>query len=123
MRVNQVKVLIADDEVDLRVLLSEVFQRLGLQTLVARNGSECLLMVKREHPDAVVLDLTMPGLNGIEALKEIRKVDPRIPVVVLTASTYPVLHQTARALGATAVYTKPCDLEQFARHVASLASS
>jgi CheY-like chemotaxis protein len=116
------KVLIADDEAEQRAILSELFQRHGLETFEARNGLECLLQVKRERPDVVVLDLIMPRVNGIEALKRIRKIDPHTRVVVLTASTYSNLHQTARTLGATEVYTKPCDFEQFARHIARLAS-
>jgi two-component system response regulator TctD len=78
-------------------------------------------MVKRHPPDAIVLDLTMPRLNGIETLKQIRKLDAKVPVVVLTASTYPALHQTARNLGASEVYTKPVDLDRFARKILSLA--
>jgi CheY-like chemotaxis protein len=113
-----VKVLIVDDEDELRAILSEYLQTYGLQTLEARNGLECLLYVKHEHPDIIVLDLTMPRLGGIEALKRIHKFDPRIRVIVLTASADYIQHQAARTLGASEVYTKPYNLEHLARCIA-----
>lgn len=116
-------VLIVDDEPELREILAEVLQYHGLQTRQAANGRECLDQIKRERPDVVILDLTMPSMNGIEALREIHALDPEIRVVVLTASAYPALHQRARTLGAREVYTKPVDLDEFARAIVSLAST
>jgi CheY-like chemotaxis protein len=113
------RVLIVDDEDDLRAILSEQLRSLGVETLEARNGLECLLHVKHEHPDVIVLDLTMPRLGGIEALKRIHKFDPRIRVIILTASMDPAQHLAARAAGAGEVFTKPYDLEQLAHLVAS----
>lgn len=112
------KVLIVDDEDELRAILSEWLQTDGLQIVEARNGLECLLRVKHEHPDVIILDLTMPRLGGLEALKRIHKFDPRIRVIVLTGSADPKEHQAARALGASEVYTKPYDLMHLARSVA-----
>jgi CheY-like chemotaxis protein len=113
-----VKVLIVDDEDELRAVLSEYLQAQGLQTIEARNGLECLLQVKHERPDVIVLDLTMPRLGGIEALKRIHQFDARIRVIVLTASEDLAVHQAARAAGASEVYTKPYDLEHLARFIA-----
>jgi CheY-like chemotaxis protein len=112
------KVLIVDDEDELRAILTEQLHAHGITTLEARNGLECLLHVKHERPDVIVLDLTMPRLGGIEALKRIHKFDPRIRVIILTASANPADHDAARAAGAHTVYTKPYDLDQLAHVIA-----
>ena len=112
------KVLVVDDEDEFRPILAEHLQTHGITTLEARNGLEYLLHVKHEDPDVIVLDLTMPRLGGIEALKRIHKFDPRIQVIVLTASANPADHDAARAAGAHRVYTKPYDFEQLARVIA-----
>jgi CheY-like chemotaxis protein len=113
------KVLIVDDEDELRAILSEQLQSQGVEALQASNGLECLWRVKHERPDVIVLDLTMPRLGGIEALKRIHKFDPRIRVIVLTASIDPADHLAARSCGASEVYTKPYDLEELARAIAA----
>jgi len=112
------KALVVDDEDELRSILTEQLHTLGITTLQASNGLECLLQVKHEHPDVIVLDLTMPRLGGIEALKRIHKFDPGIRVIVLTASTSPNDHGAALTAGAHRVYTKPYDLEQLALAIA-----
>jgi len=116
------KVLIVDDEADLREMLAEQLRIEGVETLEAANGLECLWEVKHQQLDAIVLDLTMPRLGGLEALKRIHKFAPRIRVFVLTASAEPADHQAARALGAAEVYTKPYDLAAFARAIAARAT-
>lgn len=112
------KVLIVDDEEELRMILSEQLQQHGLEVLEAANGLEGLWQLKHENPDVIVLDLTMPRLGGLEALKRMHTFDPKMRVIVLTGTEDPVQHQRARSLGATEVYTKPYDLEQLARIIA-----
>jgi CheY-like chemotaxis protein len=67
------RVVIADDEAEIRDLLSEYLQSHGCETFRAVNGLEALLHVKHERPSAVVLDLRMPRLGGIDALKRIAR--------------------------------------------------
>ena len=110
-------VLIVDDEPSIREVLDELLQGRGLRTLEAANGIEALLQVKHQHPDVVLLDLTMPRVDGLETLKHIHRFDPRIRVIVLTASLNPDVHQAARRAGASDVVTKPCDLEQLVRMI------
>ena len=117
------KVLIVDDEQELREILSEQLRHHGLEILEASNGLEGLWQVKHEHPDVIVLDLTMPRLGGLEALKRIHTFDPKITVIVLTASEDPLQLQEARRLGASEVFTKPYDLDQLARRIAGHAPS
>lgn len=101
------RVLIADDDTDVREVLVEVFKEAGFDVLEASNGLEALLYVKRERPDAVVLDLMMPRLGGVEALKRIRSFNPGIKVLVVTGAIDPELHRQATLSGASGVFTKP----------------
>ncbi len=101
------RVLIADDDPEVRDVLAEAFRMEGLDVLEAANGLEALLYVKRDRPDAVVLDLMMPRLGGVEALKRIHEFNPGIRVLVVTGTDDPELHRQATVSGAAAVFTKP----------------
>ena len=101
------RVLIVDDDRDVRDVLGESFRLAGFDVLEAANGLEALLHVKRERPDAVVLDLMMPRLGGVEALKRIRSYNPGIRVLVVTGNIDPELQRQATAAGAAGVFTKP----------------
>src|SRR6266850_7562989 len=104
------KVLVADDESEIRGMLMDFLTPHGIETLEAANGLEALLQVKHGAPDAVLLDLRMPRLGGIEALKRIRTFNPAIRIVVITAEVDTAIHEQARAGGAHAVLEKPVQL-------------
>jgi len=108
------RVLVADDDAPVREVLAEYLAARGCEVLQAANGLETLLQVKHARPRAIVLDLTMPRLGGIEALKRIRAFDPTIRVVVVTGETDAALHRMALAGGAAAVLVKPVDFTQLA---------
>src|SRR3989441_2958452 len=100
-------VLVVDDDRDVRETLVELLRGEGFDVVEAANGLEALLQVKRSRPAGVVLDLLMPRLGGLDALKRIRTFDPAIRIVVITGSPDPELVRQAKALGAVAVLTKP----------------
>src|SRR5437879_8178309 len=106
------RVVIADDEEETRDLLAEYLQTHGWETFRAANGLEALLHVKQQRPAAVVLDLNMPRLGGIDALKRIRAFDAAIAVVVVSANADDNMRSQAEALGAKAILDKPLDLAQ-----------
>jgi CheY-like chemotaxis protein len=101
------RVLVVDDEPEVRGAVSEFLAFNDMEVLEAANGLEALLQVKRARPDAVVLDLRMPRLGGIETLKRIRRLDPNVVVVVVSGNIEDDAHRQAVALGARAVLTKP----------------
>ena len=103
-------VLVVDDEAEIRGLLSEYFRSGGLTVTEADNGFDALLQVKRTRPDAVVLDLMMPRLGGLDALKRIRAFDLKTKVIVITGVRDQELQRQAVSLGAAAFFTKPLDL-------------
>jgi DNA-binding NtrC family response regulator len=79
------KVLIVDDDNDLRAVVGDVLKEEGFEVSEAKDGVTALGAIKKNMPDAVLLDLKMPGLDGIEVMQEIRKIDSRIPVIIMTA--------------------------------------
>lgn len=109
--VDHRSVLVVEDEDDLREVISEYLSLRGFEVFEARNGLEALLQAKRARPRAVVLDLMLPRLDGVDALKRIRAFDPSITVVVITGAADAELHRRARSLGAAALFVKPVQLE------------
>ena len=104
-------VLIADDDTELRELVAEYLAGHGFHILQATNGLEALLCVKRERPHAVLLDINMPRLGGLEALKRIRAFAPSTRVVVYSGMLEPDVKRQAIAFGAVALFAKPAPLE------------
>lgn len=106
------RVLIADDEPDFCAMLADYFSPHGIEVVEAADGFEALLHVTRGGLDAVLLDLRMPRLGGIDALRRIRAFDPTLAVIVVTAAIEPELHRQSRTLGARAVFQKPVALPE-----------
>ena len=106
------KILIIDDEQGIRDLLDTLLRRKGYDVVVAKNGQEGLKVFRRECPDVVVLDLKMPEMDGITALREIRTLDPHKPVIILTGAGTPEAEQQVRALGASEFVEKEFSLHR-----------
>jgi CheY-like chemotaxis protein len=101
------RVLVVDDYDDARELLGVILQHVGFDVLLAANGAEAVETARRNRPDVVVMDLFMPGMDGIEATRRIRQ-DPAlgdVPVIAYTARTTP-LDEDAQLF--TNVCIKPC---------------
>ena len=102
--------LIVDDQKGIRLLLEEIFQREGYQTRLAANGLTALQEVEREVPNCVLLDMNMPGIDGMEVLKRLRSGWPGIPVIMMTAYSDKEMIERAVELGAKKVVVKPFDI-------------
>jgi DNA-binding NtrC family response regulator len=103
------RVVIADDEAEVREVLAEYLGRHHWRVFEAANGLDALLHVKRQRPHAVVLDLRMPRLGGIEALKRIRAFDPSIAVVIVSGNLDAEVRREAETMGAARILHKPVD--------------
>lgn len=106
------KLLIVDDQYGIRVLLDEVFGKDGYETYQAANGKTALEIVRKETPDLVILDMKIPGMDGIEILKNIKKVNPSIKVIMMTAYGELDMIKEATTLGASTHFTKPFDIDE-----------
>ena len=93
------KVLVIDDEANVRMVTDLLLTRMGHQVLLADNGRMGLQLFRREHPDVIVLDVKMPEMDGIEVLKQIRRVDLKQSVIVLTGDNSSETEREVRALG------------------------
>lgn len=102
--------MIVDDQHGIRLLLGEVFKREGYKTFLASNGLEALDIAKREELDCVLLDMKIPGMDGLEILKNIKAKWPDLPVMMMTAYGELDLIQEALALGAAKYFTKPFNI-------------
>jgi DNA-binding NtrC family response regulator len=113
-------ILIVDDDEAMRDALSEAARDLGYEVRIAPSGAAALSILERERIRAVLLDLRMPGMDGLEVLREIQKVAPRPPVTVLTA--HATAHNTIEAmrLGAFDHLTKPIGREDLARALSGM---
>lgn len=106
------KVLIVDDQNGIRVLLVEVFSVEGYQTFQASNGKLALEIVRRESPDLVLLDMKIPGMDGLDILKHIKQIDASIKVIMMTAYGELDMIKEATDLGAIMHFTKPFDIDE-----------
>jgi two-component system response regulator (stage 0 sporulation protein F) len=105
------KILIVDDQYGIRILLNEVFQREGYTTYQAANGMQALEIVRKHRPDLVLLDMKIPGMDGIEILKRLKEIDPDIKVIIMTAYGELDMIQETKELGAIMHFAKPFDID------------
>lgn len=106
-------VLVADDEPSMRSNIMELLAEEGLDFLEAENGTRALEMANEHQPEIVLVDIKMPGMNGIEVLKAIKKLYPEISVIVFTAFGSNERPIEAMKLGAFDYIEKPFDIEEF----------
>ena len=112
------KILLAEDEEILRFLYREELQEEGFEVVTAKNGQEALRQLKKAKPDLVILDIAMPAMDGLEALRRIKEKRNGIPVVVYTSHPGYLTHAGTRA--ADACILKSGDLEEMKEKVRQL---
>jgi DNA-binding response OmpR family regulator len=108
---KKIKLLLVDDESEFLDTLVDRLDLRELETDVAYNGKEALSAVEKEEPDVIVLDVKMPGMDGIEVLQRIKRAYPNVEVIILTGHGSEQDEQRARQLGAFDYLRKPADLQ------------
>lgn len=111
------KILLVDDEKEFVDTVSERLYTRGIISSVAYSGEEALSIVENTPQNVVVLDLKMPGMDGLEALKEIRQMHSEIEVIMLTGHGSAKEETMARELGIFAYLTKPQNIDVLARTI------
>ena len=118
------RILIVDDEQSVREVLSEYFTEQGYSVENAGGGEEALALVQRSTPDLVLLDVRMPGIDGVETLRRIREIAPDVSVIMVTANEDVGLARETLKLGALDYVAKPFDFVYLERAImAGLAQS
>jgi DNA-binding response OmpR family regulator len=113
------QLLVVDDEHEITDLLEEHFRACGYAVDVAHDGSQALLIAAARRPDAVLLDITMPGADGEQVLARLRAVDPTVVVVMLTGNDDEALARRVLRAGAFDYVPKPFRLDVLERVVAA----
>lgn len=116
---NKPHILIVDDEINICKILQMAFEKIGFKATVTHDAFSALNAFQNETPNVVLTDVTMPGKNGYELLKEIKAQNPDVPVIIMTAfGTIPQAVQAIRD-GAYEYVTKPFDLDVLKKVVQS----
>lgn len=109
---NLITMLVADDEPSVQSLLSDIFKKEGYNVLLAGNGREALKKYQSYHPELILLDIRMPDMDGLEALTAIRKENPDVMVIIMTAHATIETAVQAMKMGAFDYIVKPFNLEE-----------
>jgi CheY-like chemotaxis protein len=120
-RTKQPRLLLAEDNQENINLFQDYLQVQGFQVVVARNGSEAIERAQAEKPDLILMDLQMPGMDGLEATRRLRA-DPifsQTPIITLTALAMTGDRERCLAAGANEYLSKPVNLELLVRTINS----
>jgi CheY-like chemotaxis protein len=115
---KQKRILVIDDDITSLDIVSYLFEEKGFNVERCADGFSAITHVQSISPDLIVVDLMMPGINGVETVREIRNMGfDSIPIIAFTAVDEPELHDEARKAGCNKVLTKPCRPEKLLQHI------
>lgn len=106
------KILLVDDEEEFARTMAERLEARGLRVEVAFSGEEALERAREKNFDAIILDLAMPGMDGIDTLKKFREINPDLQIIILTGQATVEKGVEAMKLGAVDLMEKPADLKE-----------
>jgi DNA-binding response OmpR family regulator len=109
---KDMKILVVDDEVEVGNFLVDFLKRLGLEAEKAICGEDALKMASLINPDWVLLDMKMPDFDGLEVLKRMKVMNPKIKSMMITGKSDEVSENEARSLGVRDYLVKPIDLSE-----------
>ena len=112
-------ILVIDDEPDVVEVISVYFGNSGYEVVGAQHGGDGLMLAELHRPDVILLDIMMPGIDGVEVLQQLRLRWPEIPVVMLTAVSDVAIAKSALRRGAFDYVPKPFEWEHLERVVAA----
>jgi DNA-binding NtrC family response regulator len=109
---DRTRILVVDDDRRMVRTMHDILRLNGYDVVIAHSGDEAVEQAKLSPPDCVLMDLKMPGIDGVDALKAIRDVCPGMPVILMSAYASEEQVSEAKRHGAAAVLTKPIDIQQ-----------
>ena len=101
------RILLVDDDKNIRILVTELLSTMGYTILEAQDGEEAMKLVDIGPIDLVMTDLKMPGMDGIELTRAIRRIEPELPIIVYSAYRFIDTAPVALKAGANEYITKP----------------
>jgi len=104
------KLMIVDDEELICWTLSEAFRREGYDVVSCNSGEQALEGMRKDAADAMILDLRLPGISGLDVLAEVKQIHPETRVILITACETDEVRERAKDLGNSGVFPKPLDL-------------
>lgn len=117
-----IRLLLVDDERGYTEVLSKRMGRREIDVVIALSGSEAIQTLRKRDFEVAVLDLKMEDMDGIEVLKIFKKMDPTMPVIMLTGHGSEKAAREGMALGAFDYLTKPCELEELIKRIKEAAA-
>ena len=109
---GKTNILIVDDLRNIRLTLGGILEDKGHNVVTAEDGYQAIEAARKTHFDAVFMDMKMPGINGVQTFREIKKVDPKTVVIMMTAYSVEDLVKEALEEGAYAIVYKPFDIDR-----------
>ena len=120
MSISNPLVLIADDDPDIRMLVRLRLERSGYTVIAANDGLDALELAAGCEPDVAILDVSMPGLSGVEVTRTLRERQATFPIILLTAHAREADVTAGEEAGATAYITKPFSPQELETRVRAL---
>lgn len=111
-KMDNKRILVVDDQFGIRILLNEIFSKEGYDTFSAASGQEALEIVEKKEPHLVLLDMKIPGMDGLEILTRIKEMNEQVKVIIMTAYGELNMINEAMASGAVAYFSKPFDIDE-----------
>ncbi|SRR6266404_5691628 len=110
---DNLKVLLVEDDEDTRYVMQLEMERRGYRVIEAEDGEKAVALARQEHPDIILMDLSLPTMDGFEATKQIRGIDRlrAVPIIAVTAHQETDFREGAKASGFDAYVTKPIDFD------------
>lgn len=115
-----VSILLVDDDAGMVDTLTDIFEAVHHRVLAAGSGTAAVAELSRKPVDVVLMDIQMPGLNGVQALRAIKDRAPDLPVIMMTAYTRDELVQEAERISGRAVLRKPLDVGEVLTMIAEV---
>ena len=119
---NDLTILLVEDSDDTRYLMRLELEQCGYKVIEAADGEKAVELALKEHPDVILMDLSLPKVDGIAATRQIREVEvlKKVPIIAITAHHESTFRQDAAASGFDAYVTKPVDMNFLSELISGL---
>ncbi len=109
---GKTNILVVDDLRSMRLTLGGILEDKGHNVVTVENGYQAIEAVRKTHFDTIFMDIKMPGINGVQTFREVKKIDPKAAVIMMTAYSVEELVKEALEEGAYAIVYKPFDIDR-----------